>query len=189
MKLIPLNTRFKKCKNYGKYFAKVDDEVYDYLMQWSWQAHYDGSNWYAVRNVTNPVTKKRGRIFMHREIMGCVFGDGKEVDHILGDGLNNQKTNLRIGTHQQNTFNRKKKEGTTSKYRGVCWHKRDEHWRAQIRFNKKHKVLGCFNNEHEAALAYNTAAISLFGEFAKLNVITQPPAEEAEGLFQASSPL
>ena len=42
---------------------------------------------------------------MHRIIMNCP--DGKFIDHKDGNGLNNQKENLRICTKQQNSGNSK----------------------------------------------------------------------------------
>ncbi|MCV5968484.1 hypothetical protein, partial [Lactococcus petauri] len=44
-------------------------------------------------------------------------------------------------------------------------------WEARIQHNKKQITIGYFNNEEEAALAYNKKAIELHGEFASLNKI------------------
>lgn len=106
---------------------------------------------------------------MHRLIMGAP--KGKEVDHIDGNGLNNQKSNLRICDRFQNTQNCIPRKNTTSKYRGVSWGSRENKWKAQISaFNKSH-YIGCFSLETKAAEAYNKKAMELFGEFAKLNII------------------
>jgi hypothetical protein len=37
--------------------------------------------------------------------------------------------------------------------------------------NKKRIHLGYFKNEEEAAIAYNVAAVELYGEYARLNII------------------
>ena len=61
------------------------------------------------------------------------------------------------------------KNHTLSKYRGVTFDKNK--WLARISINKKIKGLGYFLFEEDAAKAYNVAAIALFGDKAKLNII------------------
>ena len=64
----------------------------------------------------------------------------------------------------------RKRHGSTSKFRGVSWFKRDACWRAWIKYQQKQKHLGYFHNEIEAAKAYNEAAKKYFKEFAYLNI-------------------
>ena len=56
-----------------------------------------------------------------------------------------------------------------SRYKGVCWHKRKKKWCVSICKSGKRAYLGPFDNETEAALAYDQKAKELFGEFAYLN--------------------
>ena len=102
---------------------------------------------------------------MHRVILSLEQGDSA-VDHKNGDGLDNRKTNLRLATPSQNNMNKLGRRGSTSKYKGVslCGGG-SKKWRARI----KHDSLGRFENEVEAALAYDEKAQQIFGEFAKLN--------------------
>ena len=93
----------------------------------------------------------------------------KFIDHIDNDPLNNNIENLRETTRSQNLMNQKPRKNKSSKYKGVSWYKRDKIWQAQIKINKKQIHLGRFKLEKDAALAYNKAAIELFGEFACLN--------------------
>lgn len=63
-----------------------------------------------------------------------------------------------------------------SRYRGVTNHRsKRSPWYASITCQKEYHYLGCFQTEEEAALAYNAAAILLFGEKAYLNVLSASP--------------
>ena len=91
------------------------------------------------------------------------------VDHIDHNGLNNQKYNLRIATHSQNCQNRRPCKNSSSKYRGVCWHKKNKKWTAHIKIDKKTIYLGIFESEEDAAMAYDAKAKELHGEWTYLN--------------------
>ena len=94
------------------------------------------------------------------------------VDHIDGKAkLNNTITNLRWATSLEQQGNTTKQLNTSSQYKGVSWKKKNRKWAAAITIHGKQTHLGYFNNEEEAALAYNKAAMERFGEFAKPNVI------------------
>ncbi len=47
--------------------------------------------------------------------------------------------------------------------------KRDRKWQATIQANRRKMSLGAFDDEIEAAVAYDRKAKELFGEFAYLN--------------------
>jgi len=145
--------------------AIVDDGDFEALNQYKWHAQKTGNGtFYAARG-------RGGKyVLLHREIMPTV--DGMEVDHINGDGLNCQKRNLRNCTRSQNARNSKISSSSTSGFKGASWHKRDKIWTSGIWVNGKQKHLGNFTLLKEAALAYNEAAIKYFGEFARLNTIT-----------------
>src|SRR5215471_15551760 len=99
--------------------------------------------------------------------------EGLQWDHADGDIFNNLRENLRFATHSQQQMNRGKfKTGSyTSRFKGVYFQGR---WVARIRVNGKRIYLGRFDTEEEAAEAYNLAAMEHHGEFAVLNVLTQP---------------
>ncbi len=59
----------------------------------------------------------------------------------------------------------------SSKFKGVCFHKRHKKWQASINSGGRLIHLGSFGGEIEAAKAYNEAALEYFGEFAKLNEV------------------
>jgi len=146
--------------------ALVDDEDYEKLNQYKWHADKDKTTFYARR--TTYCDGKQINVKMHRFIMNV--SRGIEVDHRDFDGLNNQKYNLRTATRFNNNCNKKKYgKGSTSQYKGVGYYPRYKKWLARIGLNGKRKCLGYFDDEIEAAKAYDRAAIIHFGEFAFLN--------------------
>jgi len=142
-------------------FAIVDPEDYAQLSQYKWCAAKDSSTYYAVRS------KQNKQIRMHREIMKVP--KHLVCDHINHKGLDNRKNNLRICTRQQNTHNQQPRKSGTSKYKGVDWNKRQKKWRARIYYKSKFHYLGYFNNEIDAAKAYDRAAKKYHKEFAAPN--------------------
>lgn len=103
---------------------------------------------------------------MHRLILG-VTNPKIKIDHRDGNGLNNQRHNLREATQAQNLANSRPRSGS-SRFKGVTFRSPDK-WIAQISKDGKHTYLGIFRDEFDAATAYNFAAIEMFGEFARLN--------------------
>ncbi|TET80382.1 hypothetical protein E3J38_05635 [candidate division TA06 bacterium] len=148
--------------------AIVDDADYDWLNQWGWFAHRDRHTFYAVRGV-HLAKYRQGIQSMHRLILGLRRGDKRQCDHRDGNGLNNQRANLRRCTRAQNQQSRRNLPLGTSRYKGVCWSNRDRKWRSQIRVNRKWIHLGLFDSEITAARAYDARAIKQFGEFALTN--------------------
>lgn len=135
-------------------FAIVDPADADLVSRHNWN--------HTTRYAT---TWLDGRlVLMHRLLMSPP--DGMVVDHKDGDGLNNQRYNLRICSHQQNMCNRVNTI-RTSRFKGV--HFRRDAWHAQISVNGEKIKLGCFTSEVKAARAYDRAAKELHGEFAKTN--------------------
>ena len=149
-------------------YALVDDEDFEELNNVKWYALWNPhtKTFYAVRNI-RVRNGKRTMISMHRIIMNTP--KGMDTDHQDGDGLNNQRTNLRVCTNAQNNQNKSKYSNNITGFKGVVLHKEAKKFQAQIFVNRKHINLGLFNSLKKAALAYNEAAKKYHGEFANLN--------------------
>jgi hypothetical protein len=126
-----------------------------------WHARFN-HGWYAYHSLTGG-----GCIAMHRFVMDCDETVSFQVDHKDGNGLNNQKGNLRVANRYQQMHNRGPLKGRSLK--GVYYRKDCNKYRAIISPNGKRIDLGHFASETEAAEAYDRAAIQYFGEFARLN--------------------
>jgi len=107
---------------------------------------------------------------MHRVVMKVV-DPNILIDHKNTNGLHNYKSNLRESTSAQNQQNCIPRKNTSSKYKGVSKRTKSDKWQVQIKVDKKIKHIGYFDHEDAAALAYNEAAKTHFGEFARLNII------------------
>lgn len=135
----------------------VDDEDVDRVSALKWHAleSRPPGTWYA---------KSGTGIIMHQFILGIT----SQVDHRDFDGLNNQKSNLREATgSQQQSYRRVYPH--SSKFKGVILPRGRRRWKATIVKDHKHINLGSFSKEKDAALAYDAAALALFGEFALTN--------------------
>ena len=157
--------------------TRVDDADHAMLSIHRWYDMTHHHTHYARTVIRGP--RPRKNLLMHRVIMGLTTMGGLnmnpnlQVDHIDGDGLNNQRSNLRIvtpGQNQQNQIRVKKDKIGISRYKGVVWEPDRGKWHASICFGH-HKVhLGRFVDEEDAARAYDEAALQAWGEHSHLNL-------------------
>lgn len=150
--------------------ALVSDEDYERVAQYRWHAMpVNRGRVYAIHTVNDGQHTRS--VYLHRFIMDAP--DGMMVDHRNGNGLDNQRDNLRIVTRSQNLHNRKPVPG---RYRGVVKH--NGRWLARISVGNKKRHLGTFATPEQAALAWNRAIIDAgLAEYATLNQI--PQSEQA----------
>lgn len=130
------------------YCTLVDDEDYKELSRHRWcvvMPHKERP--YAGR-------QKPGHngtiIFMHRQIMGTP--PGYVTNHIDGDGLNNQRRNLRICTRSQNAAHQHKVLGNVP-YRGVI--QVGDYYNASFKRGDKFYYLGSWLTAKDAARAFD----------------------------------
>lgn len=143
--------------------ALVDDPDYPDLSRSRWFAMRLGNHWVAGRN-RQKFNGERGTILMHRQIMGFPWG---EIDHKDRDGLNNQRSNLRLANRSQQNANSVKRPGKSG-FRGVKL-VHSSKFEARINVSGVYRYLGYFSSPVEAAKAYDRAAVENHGEFAVLN--------------------
>lgn len=161
-----MKTIILKSAKHGQEIVMIDDEDFEKAAAYNWSLTKHTNRFYAHRCIWRN-GRNDEKVYMHRMIMG--FPDGKQVEHIDNNGLNNQKHNLRIATNAQNQKNKPKYKNNTSGYKGVFV--RGGLFKVQIRSDGKLIQGGYFKTAIEAAKRYNNLAIEYHGEFAQLNEI------------------
>lgn len=164
--------RYVTCKGaeVGVTIDKEDASLFD---RYTWTGSDNGNGiLYVHRRTRKSEGGKPRKIYLHTFLANPPTG--KVVDHINGDTLDNQRSNLRAVTRGQNNMNRganrtHRGKSTTSLYKGVSWDKRRNRWVSSIGHNYKRIYLGCFDLAEDAARAYDAKAKELYGEYAYQN--------------------
>jgi hypothetical protein len=145
-----------------KGYASISPNDFGKVSKYKWYLRKDG---YAA------CTSRVGgnNILMHRFITRAPAGIN--IDHINGNRLDNRRENLRFATQKENCQNAKGKRGGL---KGIYYHPRDKNWIANIGMDGKTHFIGAYNNPEDAALAYDSAALYYFKEFAKINYPSIP---------------
>jgi AP2 domain/HNH endonuclease len=138
----------------------VDDQDFDWVSRIKW---YDTGKHAQRQWLVNGVK--------HSQYLHCMLmsDTDKYVDHIDGNGLNNQTSNLRTCTHAQNMKNQKMRRTNKSGFKGVSFYKQTKRWVAYVRIGKKSKTIGYYDSPEEAAKMYDSEALKYYGEFARTN--------------------
>lgn len=132
----------------------VDDDTFKWASKFKWSLSASG---YA----------QNSRGYLHKMILGKMV---EMVDHKDRNKLNNTKVNLRVCNKSQDSANHsKRRTKTSSLFKGVCWNKQAGKWKAYISAHGFHLHIGHFIVEEDAAIAYDRAAGTIYGEFACLN--------------------
>jgi len=110
----------------------------------------------------------RKNVNIHRIVANAfiINPDNKPiVDHIDGNKLNNNKTNLRWASCSENGMNQKICSINTSGIKGVYWEKLNNKWRARIKIDGINIHLGYYDTLEEAKNARQIRANQAFGVF------------------------
>ena len=165
VRLIPLGDGF---------YAYADAADYEWLSKYRWRP----INGYAGRH------EKGKSILMHREIMQPPRR--MVVDHTDANKANNCRFNLRVCTPAENQRNHRKRRSSRSRFKGVFYHRKSGKWCSKCRFQGRIHCLGYFDDEVEAARAYDRKAVELFGEFARLNFPEEWPPQRRQEIYAQS---
>jgi hypothetical protein len=151
-------------RKHGRKVILVDDQDFIIVSQYNLSVVKGRNTFYAVYRGTK--TKFSLHRFLLKPSSRTIF-----IDHIDGNGLNNQRSNLRFCSNSQNIANGRLASNNSTGYKGVSFHKNIKRYQAHIYTDNKAAFLGSFRSAIEAARAYNKAAIEAFGQFAKLNSV------------------
>lgn len=148
----------------GGFVAVIDDSDLPLVQAYQWYA-WKGKN-HSSPYACGRLQSTDVPVYMHR----LIRPDISRIDHEDGNGLNNQRDNLRPATRSQNASNRHTEILAASGYRGV--HRSigaANPWAAHICVNRHQMHLGSFPTAAQAADAYDAAAVVFYGAFARLN--------------------
>ena len=147
----------------GTYFAFIDDCDYPRVALYTWVPHHDKYTIYAKACIG-----VNQYVLLHRFVLELPK-QFPIVDHKDKNGLNCQRSNLRICSHSLNSASQSMRSDNRSGYRGVSYHKANHKYVANIRVEGVRKYLGSFNDPVSAALEYDKYAKQYFGDYASLN--------------------
>lgn len=170
MQKIYLYAGRQKANKQTDIYVTVDDRDYAYLNQWKWGLmklyHCDNPITYARRYEW--VNGKYTAILMHRVILG--LKDRREHgDHISGNTMDNQRSNLRQATHTENMNNRRKSTLDPSKYKGIFLNKNNNKWTTCFILNKK-TINKRADTEIGAVREFNKL-VTLHRDFSKIYIL------------------
>lgn len=134
---------YKYCHETGKVFWTV---YAGRGMKPGMQAGTINKNGYSILRVG------KKRYPAHRLIWKHLYKEDPvlEIDHIDGNPSNNRKSNLRLASRMQNSYNRKLISSNTSGVKGVTWVGFLKKWKAQCGSNGRMHYLGVFKTIEEA---------------------------------------
>lgn len=143
------------------------ERVITYPYTWYAKLNKSIGEYYVYASEYCTDTKKCKPIFLHQFIMKA---NGKTVDHINNNGLDNRKLNLRVVLDKNNSTNRRgKNKNNKSGYRNVSWRKNENKWVVQLQIDGKNTILGRFDDVDEAGKFAEEMRQKYYGEFAGRN--------------------
>ncbi len=142
--------------------ALIDDEDAERVLAYKWHAAPVSPGCiYATR--WGGRSSAKSTVYLHRALMDPP--DGMMVDHVNGNTLDCRRSNMRLVTNQQNSWNRKARRSNPIGVLGVTRRKSGK-FEARILVSWQNLALGTFRTVEEASAAYKAAALKYRGEYA-----------------------
>jgi hypothetical protein len=120
------------------YIVLIDEEDFDRVSNHTWHIQHRSNTKYCQSNIY--INGKWKLIKLHRFLMNLKQGDKRVINHIDGNGLNNQKSNLEIcdAMYNSQSINTKKNFGCIYILKSG-----KKKYKALVRINKKlyHKLF------------------------------------------------
>jgi len=144
----------------GKY-AIVDADDYARLVNYNW----------AFQNNNGAVSVSQHRARCSITLGQNIMHPSKNM-HVVpknGNALDFRKSNLLVCSISAKIQHAKLRNNKTSKFKGVCWWENGGKWKARIQKAGIVYWLGYFDNEIDAARAYDEKALEIYGTVAFQN--------------------
>jgi hypothetical protein len=135
-------------------------------LDYRWHARWiePMKQYYAGTTIHNR-TQEGKRFSKTMELQTAILGtEGKDIDHINHNCLDNRKSNLRITVASGNTKNRGRiNSNNKTGYRNVCYH--NGKYIVQLQIDGKNKLLGTFDDVNDAGAYAKEMRQKHYGEF------------------------
>lgn len=145
----------------------VDDEDFEFIVQFKWRTNDVAGKYYGVREIWNGgdrYSEHLHRVILERKL-GRKLRRSEITDHKNGDGLDNRRKNLRIANHSQNGMNKAIRSDNTSGYRGIHFSKERQKFEVYLNKNGKRYRFGRFNKLEDAIRIRKEAEREYFKRF------------------------
>jgi phage gp45-like len=161
-----INYKPKNAKRSKKFTIYYDNKDHKLLADRYLRIHFNGNKYHVVTTVGNSHSYRVDRL-----ILGDKIEEGLFVVHKDGNTLNLSRKNLLITTwHGVSMWSKRNKKNKTH---GLT-HKKNGNYEARLYIDGKSQTIGTFSSYKEAAIAYNSKALEIYGKHAMLNPIKKP---------------
>lgn len=156
---------WKQVQNYSNYLISSKGRIRNSLTNKLLIINYNRKG-YGFVNLTQ--NRKAKSATIHR-LVAKAFVENLHskpfVDHINNNRTDNNASNLRFATNEENGYNRIIGKNNKSGVKGVLYHKCTKKWIASISYNGTKKYLGVYKTIEEAKQVRFKKAKELFGEY------------------------
>ena len=154
---------FRKIVNYENYSVSNMGTIRNDKTNRILQPQIDTKGYYCVILYNN---SKRKNINIHR-LVGVAFVENPDnkicLDHINNNKLDNNISNLRWSTYQENNRNASIRSDNSSGIKGIYWNKKAKKYHTRIKIDGNYIHLGYYDTIEEATEARVNKVNQVFG--------------------------